>query len=110
MNLTDITNTISIIINISYENFTSANNESSQYNDTSEKTDVTNNDKSQEIADMMFFITYPIIIIFGTIGNMLSFYIMRRGSLRDVSTCFYMSALAIADTGKLHYCIEYLLI
>ena len=93
---------------MSCENFTSANNESSQYNDNSEEPNVTNDDKYEEISRMMYLIGYPLIIIFGTIGNMLSFYIMRRGSLKDVSTCFYMSVLAIADTGKLHYSIGYL--
>ena len=41
-----------------------------------------------------------IIIIFGSIGNILTFIVMRKGSLKDVSTCFYMSILAVADTGK----------
>ena len=105
MNFTNITTVSLILINISYENLTLPNNESSQYNDNSEKSNVTNDDKSKEIANMIKLIGYPLIIIFGTIGNMLSFYIMQRGSLKDVSTCFYMSVLAVADTSKLHYCI-----
>ena len=32
----------------------------------------------------------PIIIVLGTI----------KGSLKDVSTCFYMAILALADTGR----------
>ena len=28
------------------------------------------------------------------------FIVMRTGSLIDVSTCFYMSILALADTGE----------
>ena len=39
-------------------------------------------------------------LVFGTIGNILVFIIMRTGSLKDVSTCFYMSILALADTGN----------
>ena len=31
---------------------------------------------------------------------MLTFIVMQRGSLKEVSTCFYMSVLALADTGK----------
>ena len=42
----------------------------------------------------------PILIVFGTIGNLLSFYVMRKSSLKKVSTCFYMSMLALADTGE----------
>ena len=53
----------------------------------------------QEIGRMMHVVLKPILIVFGTIGNLLTFYVMRRGSLKDVSTCFYMSILALADTG-----------
>ena len=42
----------------------------------------------------------PFIIGIGTIGNMMAFFVMQRGSLRKVSTCFYMSILALVDTGK----------
>lgn len=70
MNLTNKTNTISVVINISYENFTSANNESSQiYNEILEEFNVTNNDKYLEITRIIYLIVYPMIIIFGTIGN-----------------------------------------
>ena len=55
----------------------------------------------EEITRMIHVIVRPLLIVCGTIGNMLSFYIMRRGSLKEVSTCFYMSILALADTGKL---------
>ena len=41
-----------------------------------------------------------ILLILGTFGNVLSFVIMRRGSLKKVSTCFYMAILALADTGE----------
>ena len=53
-----------------------------------------------EIRDMVWFIAYPILIIFGTFGNLLVFVVMRRGSLKHVSTCFYMSILGLADTGE----------
>ena len=42
----------------------------------------------------------PVIILFGTIGNTMTFIVMRRCSLKDVSTCFYMAILALTDTGK----------
>ena len=53
-----------------------------------------------EIARLIQIISRPILIILGTAGNGLSFYIMRRTSLKDVSSCFYMSILALADTSK----------
>ena len=53
----------------------------------------------QEIGRMMHVVLELMLIVFGTIGNLLTFYVMRRGSLKDVSTCFYMSILALADTG-----------
>ena len=40
------------------------------------------------------------IIGFGTIGNLLIFIVMQRGSLKHSSTCFYMAILALVDTGK----------
>ena len=49
-------------------------------------------------------ITYIALPIFGGLGNILTFIVMQRGSLKEVSTCFYMSMLALADTGK--YIIE----
>ena len=54
---------------------------------------------SGEIARLIQIIVRPILIIIGTAGNGLTFYIMRRSSLKDVSSCFYMSLLALADTG-----------
>ena len=54
----------------------------------------------REVARMIHVIARPVIIICGTIGNLLSFYVMRRGSLKNVSTCLYLSILALTDTGK----------
>ena len=53
-----------------------------------------------EMTRIIHVTVRPILIVFGTIGNLLSFYVMRRGSLKNASTCFYMSILALADTGK----------
>ena len=53
-----------------------------------------------EIARLIQVIIRPILIILGTVGNCLTFYIMRRTSLKDVSSCFYMAVLALADTSK----------
>ena len=39
-----------------------------------------------------------VIVFFGTIGNALSFWIMRSAALKNIPTCFYLSILAIADT------------
>ena len=52
------------------------------------------------IERLVKIISYPIIVVGGTVGNILTFIVMRRGSLREVSTCYYMSILALADTGK----------
>ena len=58
---------------------------------------------SEEITRLIQLITRPILIIFGSIGNGLTFYIMRRTSLKNVSSCFYMAVLALADTRKYEY-------
>ena len=53
-----------------------------------------------EISRWINTITYPVLIILGTVGNVLTFVVMQRGSLRNVPTCFYMAILALADTGE----------
>ena len=55
---------------------------------------------SEEIARLIQVAVRPILIVIGTIGNLLTIYIMSRTSLKDVSSCFYMSILALADTCK----------
>ena len=55
---------------------------------------------SEEITRLIQLITRPILIIVGSIGNGLTFYIMRRTSLKNVSSCFYMAVLALADIRK----------
>ena len=74
------------------------------YFNSSEMTELPNEETSQwfseEITRLIQLITRPILIIVGSIGNSLTFYIMRRTSLKDVSRCFYMAVLALADTSK----------
>ena len=41
-----------------------------------------------EIARLIQIIIRPILILVGTLGNCLSFYVMRRTSLKNVSSCF----------------------
>ena len=52
------------------------------------------------MGKMIILTTFPVILLFGTIGNLLSFIVMQRGSLKHSSTCFYMAMLAVADTCK----------
>ena len=60
-----------------------------------------------EISRLLVIISVPIIIIVGTIGNVLTFIVMQRGSLKHSSTCFYMAMLALADTSKLNSKLEF---
>ena len=53
-----------------------------------------------EIARLIQVIMRPTLIILGTVGNCLTLYIMGRTSLKDVSSCFYMTVLALADTSE----------
>ena len=43
-------------------------------------------------------IALPVLIIFGSIFNIMTFIVMRRKRMRVSSTCFYMAALAVTDT------------
>ncbi|KAK6180005.1 hypothetical protein SNE40_012230 [Patella caerulea] len=45
---------------------------------------------------------FPLIIIGGTIGNLLSLVVMLRREMRQTSTCFYLATLAITDTSVLY--------
>ena len=53
-----------------------------------------------EIARLIQIILRPILIIVGTIGNGLTIYIMRKTSLKHLSSCFYMVILALVDLSK----------
>ena len=75
------------------DNITISQDESNQYSNATTGYELTN-------ADIAFVTLGSLVSIFGPIGNILSFIVMRRGSLKDVSTCFYMSILALADTGE----------
>ena len=55
--------------------------------------------KWNKIENLIFKTSSPIIVFGGTFINILTFIVMQRGSLKEVSTCFYMSILAISDTG-----------
>ena len=57
---------------------------------------------SLEIQRMTYVILFPFFIIFGTVGNIMIFIVMRRGLLKDICTCFYMAILALADTGQVN--------
>ena len=57
-------------------------------------------DKEYEMAKIVILSTFPVIFVFGTIGNILTFIVMQRGSLKHSSTCFYMAMLAVADTCR----------
>ena len=71
-------------------------------NTTTEPTSVEETFKwtNAEIARLIQIIFRPILVIVGTVGNCLTIYIMRRTSLRNLSSCFYMVILALADSSK----------
>ena len=54
-----------------------------------------------EVARFLHIIVRAILLSFGTLGNCSTIYIMRRSSLKHLSSCFYMFILALADTSKL---------
>ena len=54
----------------------------------------------KETVRLMRVIASPVIIIFGTVGNLLILFIMRKEPLKKTPICFYMSVLAVTDTGR----------
>ena len=53
-----------------------------------------------ERARSIFLPGISVILPLGTIGNILNLIIMNRGTLKKISTCFYMLLLALADMGE----------
>ena len=92
-------NTISSFHNTS--NVSAFNVNVTETDDSTESHDSTESTTwdNREIARIIHVIVRPTLVVFGTTGNILSFYIMRRSSLKHLSTCFYMAILALADTG-----------
>ena len=81
----------------------SGNMNSTESNTTSNGTDNFGWTNSNiEMARMVFITIAPVLILFGSFGNIMSFIILRRGDLKKLSTCFYMSVLAVVDTGRSH--------
>ena len=63
--------------------------------------------RDYDIERLIWVISMPPLIIFGSFGNILTFIVMRTGSLKDVSTCFYMSILALVDTSEYKICCAF---
>ena len=66
----------------------------------SEDTEDSSYNEDYLIGKIVILTTFPVIFVLGTIGNLLTFIVMQRGSLKHSSTCFYMAMLAVADTCK----------
>ena len=54
----------------------------------------------EKLGELVHIIFGSVLLIVGTIGNCCSLLILRTGDLKKLSTCFYMSMLAVADLGK----------
>ncbi|CAF2768397.1 unnamed protein product [Rotaria sp. Silwood2] len=67
-------------------------------NTTSTNFDYINNNNLVQIASRSEEFILPCLLLIGTTCNTLTFVVMRRGRMRHSSSCFYMAALAIADT------------
>ena len=78
------------------EEFSNSSNTTTQFTSVEEESKWTN----EEIVRLIQIIFRPILVIVGTIGNALTIYIMRRTSLKHLSTCFFMFVLALADSSK----------
>ncbi|ELT87213.1 hypothetical protein CAPTEDRAFT_106191, partial [Capitella teleta] len=54
------------------------------------------------MTDALFIYVPPILIIAGTLGNFMSFLIMRSKEFRNTPSSFIYSVLAITDTAVLY--------
>ena len=76
------------------------NENSSLYDNIPLQNNNFNYNPEEEIGRLITIVSYPVIIIIGTMGNILTFIVMQKGSLKESSTCFYMAVLALSDTSK----------
>lgn len=53
---------------------------------------------TRRLAIALLIWLLPVVIIFGTIGNIFSFVLMLQREMRHTSTYFYLAILAVADT------------
>lgn len=53
-------------------------------------------------AQVFGIYVFPIVILLGTIGNILSFLVLCRLAMRTTSTCIYMQAIAVMDLAVLY--------
>ncbi|CAF3290447.1 unnamed protein product [Rotaria socialis] len=60
--------------------------------------DFSSDNRYVQIASRSEEFILPCLLLIGTTCNTLTFVVMRRGRMRHSSSCFYMAALAIADT------------
>ena len=72
---------------------------------SNETQQISTHSKNKEIARLLNLVIRPVLIVFGTIGNGLSCYIMRQGPLKKMPTCLYLSIIALADTSR---CVMFL--
>lgn len=56
---------------------------------------------SYSLVDVLLFYYTPLLIIVGSIGNILSVMVFFRTRLKKLSSSYYLSALGISDTGFL---------
>ena len=84
----------------SSSNVSISQNISSIFNESPNYQERVNFHNYEETTRLMQVYIRPVIIVGGTVGNLMTFCVMRRGSMKKVSTCFYMAILALADTGK----------
>ena len=97
MTQTEQTSTVAESTHIALDNWTSltsANDRSTKSNDV---------DPHEDVVRVIQVIGNPPIVLFGTVANLLTFITMQRGSLKNMSTCFYMAILGLAETGALQF-------
>ena len=90
-------------------NFSISQNASSIFNESPNYKGRVNFHNYEETTRLMQVYIRPVLIIGGTVGNLLTFCVMRRGSMKKVSTCFYMAILVLADTGKYLIVVQFFL-
>ena len=61
------------------------------------------NEEKEQIGQKVHLVVGGCILLFGTFGNVMTLMILRTKQLRKLSTCIYMSVMAVCDLGKFHF-------
>ena len=66
------------------------------------------NEREEEVGQTIHLVVGGCILTVGTLGNVMTLVILSTKQLRKLSTCLYMSLMAVCDLGKFEFLLTHL--